>query len=180
MTIYIADYPLEDNQAFIDPINEEMGILDKLKELGIILETHGTRKINYGDYTLASFNLDRLKDYDSFGVKRFYKNFDIYDSNKKLDYDQLVESDMDFKTKSGYYLHFHPNDEGYDFTYYDADKKLIDGGILETNIFVPLKDILEGIAGLISRPEIDESLKDLTHINGLEQLSEEIEEKINI
>ena len=170
VTIYISGSYLEDNQAYVDPINEEIGILQKLKELDIITRTHDKKQYNYGNYTLASFNLDKLREYDIIGMRRIDKYSNIYDIEEKIDYDEYIEYDMDFKTKSGYFLHFHPNDYGYKFSYYDNDKNLIDEGTLDSEDFLSLKEILEGIVALLSKSDLDESLRDLTHISGLEKI----------
>ena len=65
-------------------------------------------------------------------------------------------------------------------SYYDKDKILIDGGILLSDDYLTLSEVLTGISGLISRESLDESLKDLLKEDGLEMLHETIEEKIKI
>jgi hypothetical protein len=98
---------------------------------------------------------------------------EFYGFNDLLD--EYVCEEKNFETKSGYYVHFHPNDEGYDFSYYDSAKVLIDGGILLSEDYMKAKDILEGITHLISRAALDESLKDLLDIRKLEEIDEIIE-----
>lgn len=106
------------------------------------------------------------------------------ENNVLLDYNVLAEIEYNFQTKSGYFLHLHPNDEGYDFSYYDSEKILIDGGILENDDYMPLKDILEGIAGLIDRDELHTSLQDLLtpeeliEVDEIEENTAPIEERV--
>jgi len=172
ITINLSDPLISFNQGYIDPINYEIGLVGKLMELGIIKETNGVRNYNLGEYSLATFDIDKLREYDKGGVDLFYRDYKKFNT--------LVDSDMNFKTRSGNYLHFHPNEEGYDFTYYDENKKIIDGGILETNKNLPLKNILRNISELLSRPSLDKSLEDLKQINDLEFINENIEENIKI
>jgi len=87
--------------------------------------------------------------------------------------------DMYFETKSGYFLQIYPCDEGYDFSYYNPDKVLIGGGILESDDFMKLKDILKEIYEFITKPDLDKELKDLLQYGAIKK-TEKIIENIKI
>ena len=57
----------------INPKGEN--IIDTLKTLGIIAESYGLIKYNYGTYEHVKFNLEKIKEYDPVGVEDYlYKN----------------------------------------------------------------------------------------------------------
>ncbi len=71
------------DEAFIDNISNSdlFDIIPKMKELGIIECSYGTKKYNYGTYEYVKFNMDKLKEYDNEGVYNYTTLFSDIDKN---------------------------------------------------------------------------------------------------
>lgn len=74
-----------------------------------------------------------------------------------------------YKLKSGKYLKIHIREEGYDYSLYDENKRLIDGGILE-NLEYTEDEAFKEILQIFNIPENIE----------FQELDEEIEESFNL
>lgn len=60
------------DEAFIDPINKDVGLYQVLIDKGIIKEVIKENvPYNMGHYDLVRFDLDKLKEYDSKGYQEF-------------------------------------------------------------------------------------------------------------
>ena len=93
----LSDYEFDDNDLFADitinlnlPINNydegfinadinyrELGIVDLLKKEGIIEKSYGMKKYNMGSYEHVKFNLEKLKEYDPFGVDNYLDSLSL-------------------------------------------------------------------------------------------------------
>ena len=71
ITINLPGMWLEDNEGFINSYNKSGGLEKEIIEKGIIKEVQGTRKYNYGEYDLVTFDLEKLKEYDPDGVEKY-------------------------------------------------------------------------------------------------------------
>ena len=75
ITINLPGMYLESkDEAFIDPINKDCGLLQKLIDEGIVKKVIKKNvQYNMGKYDLVQFNMDKLKEYDPKGYERFLK-----------------------------------------------------------------------------------------------------------
>lgn len=74
ITVNLPDFPINDNaEGFIDDLinSNTFDLIPKLKELGIIKESYGKVRYNYGSYEYVKFDLEKLKEYDKVGVERY-------------------------------------------------------------------------------------------------------------
>lgn len=66
------------DEAFIDPINKDSGLLQKLIDEGIIQKVIKKNvQYNMGKYDLVKFNMNKLKEYDPKGCERFLQEIDF-------------------------------------------------------------------------------------------------------
>ena len=80
------------------------------------------------------------------------------DDNSKFDMTQ----DYNYKLPDGRYFHFHTTEEGFDYTIFDENGKLLDGGILEywtDDEDITEKDVLNKLAELTDIPELNDNLE---------------------
>ncbi len=74
ITVNLPDLPISDNaEGFIDDLinSNTFDLIPKLKKLGIIKESYGKVRYNYGSYEYVKFDLEKLKEYDKVGVERY-------------------------------------------------------------------------------------------------------------
>ena len=75
ITVNLTDTIINDiDEGFINSnFDTENGrkFIDKLKEIGIISYSYGFINYNMGSYELVKFDLDKLKEYDKVGVKKY-------------------------------------------------------------------------------------------------------------
>ena len=71
ITINLPGMWLEDNEGFINSYTKSGGLEKALIKKGIIKEIQGLHKYNYGEYDLVTFDLEKLKEYDPEGVKKY-------------------------------------------------------------------------------------------------------------
>lgn len=74
ITVNLPDLPISDNaEGFIDDLinSNTFDLIPKLKELGIIKESYGKVRYNYGSYEYVKFDLEKLKEYDKDGVEKY-------------------------------------------------------------------------------------------------------------
>ena len=94
-------------------------------------------------------NTERLSD------KEFIKLTTKSDSNFDM------TKDYNYKLSDGRYFHFHTNEDGFDYSIFDENGKLIDGGILEywtDDEDITEKDILNKLAELTDISELTDNL----------------------
>ena len=83
LTINLSDMMLpEENCAFINSsiTDTEIGsvIYDKLRKEEVIDYDYGMYQYNLGKYRLVSFDIEKLKEYDSKGIKKYLKEKENY------------------------------------------------------------------------------------------------------
>ena len=74
ITVNLPDLPISDNaEGFIDDLinSNTFDLIPKFKKLGIIKESYGKVRYNYGSYEYVKFDLEKLKEYDKVGVERY-------------------------------------------------------------------------------------------------------------
>lgn len=74
ITVNLPELYINDkSKGFIDElVNSDMfDLIPKMKELGIIIESYGVKKYNYGSYEYVKFDLEKLKEYDKDGVDNY-------------------------------------------------------------------------------------------------------------
>lgn len=73
----------------------------------------------------------------------------IVDNNTPIE-DEILDSCRTFMTKNKCFISIQDIDGGYDFSYYGQDKKLIDGGMLESEGYMTIGDILKDASSLLN------------------------------
>lgn len=72
------------DEAFIDPINKDVGLYKALIDKGIIKEVIKENvPYNMGHYDLVRFDLDKLKEYDSKGYQEFFNTLSLEENISK-------------------------------------------------------------------------------------------------
>lgn len=71
ITVNLPGMFLWDNSGFINSNTKDSGLEKKLFSLGIIEELINRVQYNYGKYDQVSFNMEKLKEYDSKGVEEY-------------------------------------------------------------------------------------------------------------
>ncbi len=72
------------DEAFIDPINKDIGLYKALIDNGIIKEVIKENVLyNMGHYDLVRFDLDKLKEYDSKGYQEFFNTLSLEENISK-------------------------------------------------------------------------------------------------
>lgn len=80
ITVNLTEFDINDkSNGFIDDfINSDLfDLIPIMKELGIIKESYGFKKSNFGNYELVDFNLEKLREYDPVGLDNYYKTKEI-------------------------------------------------------------------------------------------------------
>lgn len=70
ITLDLKDFYLDDGSVFLDPFILKNGLIRVLKKARIIKEITGMAFYNYVEVPIAKLNMGKLRDYDSYGVKK--------------------------------------------------------------------------------------------------------------
>ena len=71
ITINLPAYSVEEDEGFIDALAKDTGLEKKLIEEGIIKQVITSVNYNMGKYDCVVFDIEKLKEYDSVGVKEY-------------------------------------------------------------------------------------------------------------
>ncbi len=74
LTINLSNFNVADiNEGFLNSFinSSEFDIVDILKKEGTIAESYGLRNYNFGRYEYVKFNMEKLKEYDPKGFKKY-------------------------------------------------------------------------------------------------------------
>ena len=87
ITINLSGFSVDRGEGFINALTKDSGLEKKLIREGIIKEVITTVKYNMGHYDLVEFNLEKLKEYDPKGVKKYQEEFEE-------DFEEEFEGDL--------------------------------------------------------------------------------------
>lgn len=76
ITINLPGMLLDYDEGFIDSTAKTCGIERKLIKEGIIKEVYGSFQYNLGRYDRVSFDMNKLKEYDPEGIKKYGEQLD--------------------------------------------------------------------------------------------------------
>lgn len=82
ITTNLSGYFVDEDEGFINSITKDSGLEQKLIKEGIIKEVITTVDYNMGKYDLVVFDIEKLKEYDPIGVKK---------------YQQIIENEEEFE-----------------------------------------------------------------------------------
>lgn len=71
ITINLNGYSVDKDEGFINSITKDSGLEKKLINEGIIKEVITTVNHNMGKYDFVSFDMEKLKEYDPKGTKKY-------------------------------------------------------------------------------------------------------------
>lgn len=71
ITINLPGMCVYEDEGFINSYTKSGGLEKALIDKGIIKEVQSTCKYNYGEYDLVTFDLEKLKEYDTDGVEKY-------------------------------------------------------------------------------------------------------------
>lgn len=71
ITINLSGYSIDKDEGFINSITKDSGLEQKLIKEGIIEEVITTVNHKKGKYDMVVFNIEKLKEYDPVGVKKY-------------------------------------------------------------------------------------------------------------
>lgn len=86
LTINLPDvYILSIGGAFINSnIEVDNEIVNQLKNDGVISDSYGKIKYNYGEYEYVQFDFEKLEEYDKSGVEKYFKEYSSMTEDIKI------------------------------------------------------------------------------------------------
>lgn len=71
ITINLTGYSIDMDEGFINTLTKDLGLEKRMIQEGIIKKVITKARYNMGEYDLVKFDIEKLKEYDSTGVKRY-------------------------------------------------------------------------------------------------------------
>lgn len=112
---------------------------------------------------LNAFRSNEEMFYDLSGLSKIVKK-----EFPNINLSEVAIGDYNYQTKSGKYLHFHSTDGGYDYSYYDENKCLLDGGVIDTDKTLKVKEVLHYIHTFLEKDDL-KSLDGLFIVDNIEE-----------
>lgn len=91
VTINLSDIELENNVVAINSICKSCGLEQKLIDEGIIEKIVKPIKYNYGVYDIAIINMEKLKEYDIYGLERYKQQEEKIKTYPKYNKEEMAE-----------------------------------------------------------------------------------------
>lgn len=73
ITINLSGFSVDGNEGFINSITKSSGLEKQLIKEGIIKEVITNVKYNMGNYDMVVFDIEKLKEYDPIGVRKYQR-----------------------------------------------------------------------------------------------------------
>lgn len=76
ITINLPGFSVDEDEGIINSITKDSGLEQKLIEKGIIKEVITEVKYNMGRYDFVVFDMEKLKEYDPIGMKKYQESIE--------------------------------------------------------------------------------------------------------
>ncbi len=79
LTINLDREIISEEYVYIDSLATEIGLVDVMKEKGLIKDVIGTINYNMGEYQYAKIDIEKLKEFDEQGYTEYLKSIEKND-----------------------------------------------------------------------------------------------------